>query len=42
MFIGFTGKAFDKDTTVRGRRSVRRSRLGGYEMKVREIFDGRE
>jgi len=39
MFIGFTGKAFDKDTTVEA--SVGDSfRLGGYEMKVREILDG--
>jgi cytochrome c-type biogenesis protein CcmF len=39
MFIGFTGKAFDKDTTVEV--GVGESfRLGGYEMKVREIVDG--
>ena len=39
MFIGFTGKAFDKDTTVE--LGVGESfRLGGYEMKVRELVDG--
>jgi cytochrome c-type biogenesis protein CcmF len=39
MFIGFTGKAFDKDTTVEV--GVGESfRLGSYEMKVREIVDG--
>lgn len=39
MFIGFTGKAFDKDVTV----DVgigQPFRLGGYEMKVRELTDG--
>ena len=39
MFIGFTGKAFDKDTTVEV--GVGETfRLGGYEMKVRELVDG--
>jgi cytochrome c-type biogenesis protein CcmF len=39
MFIGFTGKAFDKDTTVEA--GVGETfRVGGYEMKVREIVDG--
>lgn len=39
MFIGFTGKAFDQDTTVEA--AVGETfRLGGYEMKVREIADG--
>ena len=39
MFIGFTGKAFDKDTTVEV--GVGETfRLGAYEMKVREIVDG--
>ena len=39
MFIGFTGKAFDKDTTVEV--GVGETfRLGGYEMKIREIVDG--
>jgi cytochrome c-type biogenesis protein CcmF len=39
MFIGFTGKAFDKDTTV----EVKVNdifRLGGYEMKMRDIASG--
>ncbi|MBC7924204.1 MAG: heme lyase CcmF/NrfE family subunit, partial [Bryobacteraceae bacterium] len=39
MFIGFTGKAFDKDTTV----TVATGdsfRLGGYEMKLREVQSG--
>jgi cytochrome c-type biogenesis protein CcmF len=39
MFIGFTGKAFDKDATVEV--GVGETfRLGGYEMKVRELVDG--
>ena len=39
MFVGFTGKAFDKDTTVET--GVGETfRLGSYEMKVREIVDG--
>jgi cytochrome c-type biogenesis protein CcmF len=39
MFIGFTGKAFDKDTTAEvGVGEV--FRLGGYELKVRELVDG--
>jgi cytochrome c-type biogenesis protein CcmF len=39
MFIGFTGKAFDKDTIVEA--NVGESfHLGGYEMKVRELLDG--
>jgi cytochrome c-type biogenesis protein CcmF len=39
MFIGFTGKAFDKDTTVEA--GIGESfHLGGYEMKVRELVDG--
>jgi cytochrome c-type biogenesis protein CcmF len=39
MFIGFTGKAFDKDTTVEV--GVGETfRLGAYEMKMREIVDG--
>jgi cytochrome c-type biogenesis protein CcmF len=39
MFIGFTGKAFDKDTTVEV--GVNETfRLGGYEMKMREIASG--
>jgi cytochrome c-type biogenesis protein CcmF len=39
MFIGFTGKAFDKETTVEA--GVGESfRLGGYELKVRELLDG--
>jgi cytochrome c-type biogenesis protein CcmF len=39
MFIGFTGKAFDKDTTVEV--SVNDTfRLGKYEMKMREIASG--
>ena len=39
MFIGFTGKAFDKDTTVEV--GVGETfRVGGYEMKIREIVDG--
>ena len=39
MFVGFTGKAFDKDATVDvgvGQNFF----LGGYEMKVRELRDG--
>jgi cytochrome c-type biogenesis protein CcmF len=39
MFIGFTGKAFDKDATVEA--GIGESfRLGGYELKVRELVDG--
>jgi cytochrome c-type biogenesis protein CcmF len=39
MFIGFTGKAFDKDATIEA--GIGESfRLGGYEMKVRELVDG--
>jgi cytochrome c-type biogenesis protein CcmF len=39
MFIGFTGKAFDKDATVNV--GVGESfHLGKYEMKVREITSG--
>ena len=39
MFIGFTGKAFDKDTTVEVGVGEK-FRLGGYEMQVRELVDG--
>lgn len=39
MFIGFTGKAFDKDVTVQVS-AGQQFQLGGYEMKVREIVNG--
>jgi len=39
MFIGFTGKAFDKDSTVQVG-TGESLHLGGYEMKVREIQEG--
>jgi cytochrome c-type biogenesis protein CcmF len=39
MFIGFTGKAFDKDTTVEAGVGEK-FRIGAYEMKIREIVDG--
>ncbi|MDZ4798813.1 MAG: heme lyase CcmF/NrfE family subunit [Bryobacteraceae bacterium] len=39
MFIGFTGKAFDKDTTVNVAEG-QAFQLGGYDMKVREVKNG--
>jgi cytochrome c-type biogenesis protein CcmF len=39
MFIGFTGKAFDKDVTVQVTEGES-FHLGGYEMKVRDIRSG--
>ncbi|MBC8167718.1 MAG: heme lyase CcmF/NrfE family subunit, partial [Bryobacteraceae bacterium] len=39
MFIGFTGKAFDKDATVQVG-AGETFHLGGYDMKVREISNG--
>ena len=39
MFIGFTGKAFDKDSTVEA--GVGQTfKLGGYDFKIRDIADG--
>jgi cytochrome c-type biogenesis protein CcmF len=39
MFIGFTGKAFDKDTTVTVAEGET-FHLAGYDMKVREVKNG--
>jgi len=39
MFVGFTGKEFDKDVTVEAGVGDK-FRLGAYEMKIREIVDG--
>ena len=41
MFIGFTGTAFNKDTTVKSA-WVRSFSSARYEMKVREIVERRE